>query len=696
MGLARSAASLLKGVPQQEELTPELLVRACEKAGLSAHIAAMPYRALSEQPSTVILELNDSELGVAVYERPTGNEQPRIILYDRQGQQLETDGVAERVQQAYTGRCIVVAPVAGQASQHEPRTRFFSSRIKTLLRKHTGMMRDLMLASLLVNVFALVIPLFTMNIYDRVVPNQAIETLWVLASGVVLILVFDLLLKLVRQSFVNRLGLRLELVLSAQILQHILSVKLQHLPPSVGSLSNQFREFEQLRHLFSAQSFITLVDLPFALLFLVLIYMLGGAMVWVPIVVGACLILYGFATHSSLRRISVQAQSEQAHKQSLLVETLASIETLKAHNAEGRAQGLWEQCVARLAPLNEQSRRLSERMASVAQCFIQLAVVASLVVGVYLFQDHALSLGALIACVLLVSRALAPMLQVAHVSVQLWQARQALASLDQLGALPQENGNVRRGIHREQWQGEIAIEGMHFAYEPGKPVLRDINLRIKPGEHVAFIGRIGSGKSSLFRLLMGFAEADAGQIRIDGIDVRHLDPVDVRQAIAYVPQDVRLIKGTMRDNLRLKSPQATDQELLQVLAQAGLSDLVQAHALGLDMPIGEDGWGLSGGQKQGVAIARALLAQPSMLLFDELTSAMDNQTEQEVIASIKQVSEGRTLLLSTHRATLLALVERVVVLDQGRVIADGPKDKVLDALKKGLIKTAHGQSGGKA
>lgn len=678
------------GVPQNETLTPELLVRACEQSHLDASLIELPFEAVIHHRTPLILELDDAELAVAVVAPAARTGLPEMTVLDLHGQTVSPAEISQRIQQAYTGRCVLLRRqgVDGRHRERAHRNTRFSVWLRHILAEQKGLIRDLLLASVLINVFVLVTPLFTMNVYDRVVPNQAIETLWVLAIGVGAVLVFDLLVKLVRHALVESAGKRLEVVLSARLLQQLLDIKAQRLPRSLGGMANRFREFENLRHLFSASTLVTLIDLPFAVLFFVLIYSLGGGVVWVPILTAVLVILHGLYTHWRLRGLSAASQLVANEKQTQLVEALASIETLKAFNAQGRAQGEWEHCVARLADLNQRNRRLVDTLTSVTQCFIQLAVVATLVVGVYQVGEHQMSLGGLIACVLLTSRALAPMLNVAHVSAQLWQARQGLRVLNALCALPVEKAHDRQPIHHEHWQGALSFEELSFAYESEREVLKNINLRIAPGEHVALIGRVGSGKSTLFRLLMGFAEAERGQARVDGIDVRHLDMAELRQASAYVPQEIRLIRGTLRDNLSLKVPGASDAELLAVTEKAGLASLVQSHPKGLDMPVDEAGGNLSGGQKQGLAIARALLGDPRLLLFDELTSAMDNQTEQEVIAAIRQFSQGRTLVLSTHRAALLTLVDRIIVLDQGRIVADGPKEKVLDALKKGLIHTS--------
>jgi len=564
----------------------------------------------------------------------------------------------------------------------------FSSWLFTEFWALKSVYRDILLAAIFVNLFALASPLFVMNVYDRVVPNQAIETLWVLAIGVGIVFVFDLLIKLIRHYFIESAGAHLDSVLSSRLFQHVLNLRVDEFPESTGAFASQIRDFDSIKQFFTASTLMALVDLPFSIMFLLVIFYVGGTVASIPLIASFIIVVYGFLVHFPLHAAIEKTQLAAAEKNAVVVESLHGIETVKAFNASARQQGIWEQNQGLLVRAGFTARRLADSISMVSGFIIQLTVVLVVVMGVYQIAEQQMSLGALIACVMLSGRALAPMVQLATLAAQYYQAKTALKALDNLSEKAVEYCESSQYLHVNDWQSEIEAKNLNFSYDQNLPVLNDINLTIQYGEKVAIIGRIGSGKSSLMRLLLGLGRPSRGQLRIGGIDISHLDPRELRAHLAYVPQEIILLRGTLRENILLKSPNASQEDLINAAKISGLYELVQMHPMGFDLPIGEQGKGLSGGQRQSVAIARAVIAQPEILVFDELTSAMDNQSEQQVIENIKQFSRDRTLILSTHRTTLLSLVDRVIVMDEGRIIADGAKEKVIDALKRGLIKTS--------
>lgn len=549
--------------------------------------------------------------------------------------------------------------------------------------------RDVILASVLLNLFVLASPLYIMNVYDRVVPNQAEETLWVLTLGLVLVLVFDLLIRLARHRFIELSGRQLEQSLSEQLFCHLLKIRDECLPASVGVLASRVREFDAIRQLFSASSFAAFADFPFALIFLFVIWMVGGPLVAIPLLVIGLMLIVALVVHVLMQPQVSALQAHNAEKNAVLVETLTSLDTVKAFCAQVRQGQRWADAVTQSAKSAVRVRQLSDLIPLLCGFLSQLAVAAVVVAGVYQIMQQQLSLGGLIASVLLTGRALASATQLINLLNIGHQARQAHRALQALTQLPVEKPMDRHWLTPTDIRGDIEIRHLGFGYSSAsgvnQPLLHDINLHIRPGEKVALIGRIGSGKSTLLKLIKGALRPTSGQITLDSIGLDHIDPDHLRQVFAWVPQDIALIRGTLRDNVSLKHPAATDAEILDVLAAAGLAEFVATHPMGLDMPVGEQGRGLSGGQRQGIAIARALLHQPSVFLFDELTSAMDNQSEQWVLEQIRQRAADKTLILCTHRTALLALVERVIVLDHGRIVADGPKAEVLEALKRGLV-----------
>tara|TARA_R110002072_G_scaffold100183_2_gene220556 strand:+ start:38593 stop:40329 length:1737 start_codon:yes stop_codon:yes gene_type:complete len=550
--------------------------------------------------------------------------------------------------------------------------------------------RDSLVASLLINIFALASPLFVMNVYDRVVPNQAFETLWVLSSGIIIILLFDLLCKFLRHSFIDRSAAQLDHVLSERLFERILKTRLDCINGSIGGMASQLKDFDAIKQFLTASTMVALIDLPFALLFLFIIAYIGGSVAFAPLIAMLILLAYGMLMHFPLKKLSVELQSASAEKNAIAVESLSTLETIKSLNAEYHQLSLWQKSLLKMIALSLKSRQYADSIGLVSTFVIQMTVVSVIILGVYQINAQNMSLGALIACVLLSSRALAPMVQLASLISQFHQAKAALVSLDALSSQAVDVEQNRTYLNTDRLLGKIELRELSYSVSQGT-ILNQLSLTIQAGEKVALIGKIGAGKSTLLKLLMGFIQPGSGQVLIDDIELQHLDMSQLRSHIAYVPQEISLLRGSLRDNILLKNASASVDELTQALHVACLDAFVQAHPMGVDMLIGEQGKGLSGGQKQSVAIARAMINQPDLFLFDELSAAMDNQTEQEVIQNIKTLTKDKTMILSTHRSSLLSLVDRVIVMDAGKIVADGPKEKVLDALKRGLIHTSNSE-----
>lgn len=722
-GLQSSKASFLAGIPlketsdleEQHQLEIDACLRAAERKGRKLERQSLSLADLSADNTPIILLLKNTEQPVAVLsECSRENDQFHIKLFTAATSESTKDSDLPKIEDANTGTQVLTYKAladlyAGEAiqmthnefqKQTYKKTTDSSSDNSQLNKKNKfsnwlrreffamgAIYRDVLIASVLLNLFALASPLFVMNVYDRVVPNNAIETLWVLASGIALVFVFDLIIKLLRHYFIELSGQRLDVKLSSRLFERVLNLRADVFPDSVGEFASKLKDFDSIKQFFTAATLTALVDLPFSILILLVIFYVGGVVAVAPLVASVIMIMYGFLIHFPLKSVVEKSQHAAAQKNAVLVESLSGIETLKAFNAEGRQQGFWEECLVYLAKTGMTARRLADSISLVSGFVIQFTVVVVVVVGTYQIGENYMSVGALIACVLLSSRALAPMVQLASLAAQYYQAKTALYALDQLTQLPVEQSEDLNYLNRAKIEGEIDIQNLSFSYDHKHEILKEVNLKVRAGEKIALIGKIGSGKSTLMRLLLGLVKATKGQIRVDHIDIDQLDPAELRAAMAYVPQDVTLFRGTLKDNVLLKAPLSDNDALLKASEVAGLSGLVNGHAQGFDLPIGEHGKGLSGGQRQSVAIARAVVGDPKILLFDELTSAMDNQTESTVMERIREFSQNKTMILCTHRASLLSLVDRIVVMDDGRVIADGPKDKVLDALKRGLIKT---------
>ncbi|MBS1144856.1 MAG: transporter, transrane region:ABC transporter related protein [Proteobacteria bacterium] len=546
--------------------------------------------------------------------------------------------------------------------------------------------RDVLVAALLINVMALAMPLFTMNVYDRVVPNRAFETLWVLALGVVLIVVVDMVLRSLRGYFIDLAGARIDVQLSAGIMERVLGIRMESRPVAVGAFSSNLRSFESVRDFITSASVTAFIDLPFALLFVLVIALIAWQLI-IPVLLAIGIVLvYAYVLQYKMHALSESTYRASAQRNATLIESLSALETIKTQGAEGLMQGKWEKTVSFVARVNNQMRFLSAAATNGAMEIQQIVNVVVVIAGVYLIGDGKLSMGGLIACTMLTSRAVAPLGQMVGLLMQYHNAKVALESLDQIMQNPVERPDDANFVHRPELKGNIDFRDVHFSY-PNCQVaaLKGLSCRISEGEKVVVIGRIGSGKTTLQKILMGLYRPSAGAVSIDGVDLRQLDPADLRRNIGYVAQDVTLFYGTLRENIAIGAPFADDASIVAAAEAGGLTEFVNRHPDGFDMQIGERGDSLSGGQRQGVAIARAFLMDPPILLLDEPTSAMDFSSEQQFKERLKVMAAHKTVLIVTHRNSLLDLATRVLVVDDGRIVADGPRDQVIQALQSGRI-----------
>ncbi|MBF0255794.1 MAG: type I secretion system permease/ATPase [Gammaproteobacteria bacterium] len=680
-----SRDALSSGLPLVNNcLTPSLFVRAAARAGLTAKIVRRPIPKISNFVLPAVLILKDNQ---AVIMHRIDDDKERIWITNpetgmgtrimhRAELEAEYSGIAIFVQPEFVYDDRTRAPVAAVG-----RHWFWS-----VLGDSWRIYRDVLVASLLINIFALASPLFMMNVYDRVVPNNAEETLWVLAIGITTVYVFDILIKMLRGYFIDVAGKKTDIRVSSAIYERVMGIKMSARPSSVGAFANNLREFEAVRDFITSATITTLIDLPFIIIFLVVINWIGGPLVLVPAVTIPLIVIYALLAQKPLRQATENTFRASAQKNATLIESLTGIETVKFLGAEGPLQRKWEQAVAHIARWSTKSRLISSSTVNFAAAMQQLTTVGIVVFGVYLIIAGELSMGGLIACVILTGRTMAPMGQVANLSTRYFQARTALSSLNEIMQLPVERPAGSSFLSRPKLTGNIEFDNVGFTY-PGQdnPSLRGINFRIKQGERVGIIGRIGSGKTTINKLIQGMYHASEGAVRVDGTDIRQIDPADVRRNIGYVPQDITLFFGSVRENITYGAPYMDDASVLRAAQIAGVTDFVDRHPLGFDMPVGERGERLSGGQRQAVAVARALLTDPSILLLDEPSNSMDNTSEELVRAQLRKIMQDKTLIVVTHRASLLELVDRLIIIDKGRLVADGPKEKVLEALREGRI-----------
>ena len=680
-----SRAMLTTGLPLAgQRLSADLLPRAAARAGLQGRLLQRKLEQIPSIALPALLLLNEGRSAVLLsWEGDTA----RLLLSESDGGEVQV--TREALSQDYSGRVFFAQP------QHKfdvtsgtliPRAR---SWFKDTLKRSRWLYADAIAASLVINLIALAAPLFVMNVYDRVVPNQATATLWVLAIGICGAYLFDLLLKSMRSLCLDLAGKKTDLIISATLFERIVGMSMKMRPARVGSYASNIHEFQGMRDFLTSLTLASLIDLPFTLIILGVIALLGGHLVWIPIVAFPLALGIGHFLQKPLTATLERTMALSAERQSSLIETLAGLDAVKVNNAESERQYQWEQTIGTLSRLELRVKVLSGLAMNITLLIQQVAGVAMIIFGVYQIIDGTLSMGGLVACYMLSGRALGPLAQLSGLLTRYQQAKVTMVSVDQMMELPQERNFEERPLSRKTLQGAMTFREVDFTYPNQQTLaLRGINLNVRPGEKIGIIGRSGSGKSSLAKLLVGLYQPDSGSLLVDGVDIRQIDVSELRHNIGYVAQDIQLLAGTLRDNLVSGARYVDDEMVLQAAELAGVHEFARLHPQGYELQVGERGQNLSGGQRQNVALARALLLNPPILLLDEPTSAMDNTGEERLKQRLQSVIENKTVILVTHRASLLSLVDRLLVIDRGQILADGPKAAVMEALKKGQISVA--------
>jgi ATP-binding cassette subfamily C protein LapB len=550
---------------------------------------------------------------------------------------------------------------------------------------------QVIVAALGINLLALAVPLFVMNVYDRVIPNGAVVTLWTLAIGISIALVLDLALRTLRMSVLESIGRRIDLKVGSRIFDQALAARMTARTGGAAGMANTIRDFEQVRDFFGSASFVALIDLAFVGVFVAVLFYVVGPLAWVPLAAIPIVLLLAVVAQVPLGRSAARAQALATKRHIVLVESLLGIEAVKSLNAEPVMQREWENAIAASSRINGKTRFWSGLATNGTQLIQQGVSVVILVWGVYLVMEGRVTVGALIAANLLAGRALAPLAAIAQTLFRAHYARKAMAALDTLMALPRERSDTVRSDLRVT-QGAVEMRDVVFRY-PGSelPAIAGLSLEIKPGETVALLGRVGSGKTTVGKLLNGLLAPESGNILIDGHAIAQYDPAELREGVGYLTQDCELFTGTLRENMTIGRPGASDEDVRRALHLSGMDAFVAANPAGLDLFIGEKGNRLSGGQRQGVALARLLLRRPRILFLDEPTNAMDQQMETAFIQRIGALkAEIPTLILCTHRMSLAATAERFIVLDQGRKVLDGPKEEVMATLRAAQARQLEG------
>lgn len=679
-----SSDSLAAGLPMQGHvLTPELLPQAASRAGLAAKLSRKGLNEISPILLPCILLLKDKK---ACLLRELDIEQDKAVIQLPETGGEETLSI-EELEALYVGYLFLVkqeyrGDMGLDVHLHESKAHWLMQTIKD----SAPIYRDALIASVLVNLFALVSPLFIMNVYDKVVPNLAFDSLWVLAIGAGIAYIFDLIMRQLRSYLIDVAGKKVDIIVSSKLFAKAIGIPLEKRSPSVGGMAKQLGEFDSIRDILTSATITTLVDLPFALFFLTIIYLVAGDLALIPFLGSIIIIGYTLIMQPKLKAAIDESNKFSGLKHGHLIESLASIESIKSSGAEGVVQKSWQQMIGHTANWQLKCKKITTSVTNVATFVVQTSVIFVVILGVYRVSENEISMGGIIAAVILSSRAISPMAQLAGLMTRGNQTASALRQLNELMTQEDEFENKGHLVSRQRLLGQISAHHIGFSY-PGseRPILHPLSLNIAPGERVAIIGRNGSGKSTLAKLLVGLFQPTKGSLTYDGLDSAQIHPSDLRRNFGYLPQDITLFHGTIRDNILFGTRQVTEHQLIRAVQLSGVSLFTNLEAEGLDQQVGEGGRELSRGQRQTIALARATLNDPPVLLMDEPTASLDARAEKQFIHAMHNVSKDRTLLLITHKMHLLNLVDRIIVLDRGHIVADGPKADVLKKLNEGLL-----------
>jgi len=660
-------------------LTPDLFIRSAKKIGLFAKLATRSLSKISSLLLPAIINLKNEDCFLVT----------KIDLEKNSANIVTSDNIKKTIslpelEEIYDGTIFLISDnykfdARSEETKEQKNDHWFWGTIALSWRIY----RDVLIASLLINIFALVGPLFTMNVYDRVVPNQAIDTLWVLASGVFLVYIFDFIIRMLRGYFVDIAGKKSDILISANIFERVMGMKLVNRPVSIGAFASNLKDFESIRDFITSATILSVIDLPFVIIFLLVIAYVGSALVFVPIAAIILIILYGFLIQPTLRSSIEKTFKASSQKNATLIEGLNGIETIKTLRMEGAMQSRWERSTAYISEWSIRSKLISSSATNFCLFIQQTSILIVIIYGVYLIGAGEVTMGGLIATVLLTARAISPVSQAANLSTRFYHAKAAYGSLNSIMNQPVERQNNREYLNLEKIKGDINFENVSFTYPNEKEsVLKNINIKIDEGERVGFLGKVGSGKSTIFKLILKLYDPDQGMIKFDGLDCNQINIDELRKHIGYIDQNPNLFFGTLKDNIVSGFPEASDEQMLAVSKLSGVDVFASRHPLGYSMPVGEHGEKLSVGQRQSVAIARALIGQSPILLLDEPTSSLDKANENLLKNNLLKSTSKKTLLLITHRTSMLDIVDRIIVIEGGKVVADGPKKEIINSLTK--------------
>lgn len=678
-----SKASLTSGFTiHNNTMSVDNFILSSKRIGLISKIVTRKLENISSLALPSVLLLKNKKACVLV---DIEGDMVKIILpdfSDGENNGEATISIAQ-LKDEYLGSILLVKPeynfnnkITNEVLIEKPKQWFWGA-----LKRNMYLYNKVIISAIIINLFILATPLFMKNVFDRILPNNAIETMWAMTFGIMIIIIFDFILKLLRAYYIGKAGKRADVVMSNKIFDQLLNIKLDEKPASTGQFVSRLQSFETVREFFTSATVSTFVDIPFILLFMGVIFYFAGILGWIPLVATILIIVFSLIIERKTRLITEKSAKEDQLKQSTLHETVSGLEIVKSIRAHNRMKIHWDQALVQTTYYNEKLQYLSQVNSFFTAFISQIANIAIVILGIYLALEGEATMGGIIAAMMLSSRVLSPLGQIVGMILRYNKTMLAFNNIELLMKMKTENQG-QNFLSRPNLKGDIEFKDVTFSYKnQNNKVLNNINFTIKSGEKVAILGKIGSGKSTLAKIIMNLYSPVSGSVLLDHTDVRQIDPIDLRQAIGCVPQEPFLFMGTIKDNITISKHYVTDEELINVSKLTGVHNFLGKHEAGYDLQVGERGEGLSGGEKQSVTLARALISNPEILILDEPTNSMDKQSENHFIKNIKKINKNKTFIIITHKPSLLTLVDRVIILDDGKIIADGPKNIILTKKK---------------
>lgn len=677
---AASSESLVFGLPiHGEVMTPSMFVKSAKQIGLIAKAVKRKIEDVDNMslPAVAFLDKNEACLILNIDSK---NNQIKVMIPKLSLGEITIS--LNDFKKQFTKNMFIVKPaynfenrVDKEVVVEEPKRWFVS-----VMRKSIRIYYLVILAAILINLFVIAVPLFTMNVYDRVLPNKAVDTLWVLVIGISIVLIFDFILKLLRAYFIEKAGQRADVRMSRKIFDQLLNIKLNSKPSSTGMFVSRLQSFESVREFFTSATITALVDLPFVVLFILIIFYIGGALGYVSLITVIISIIFSFLMQKPLKDTILKSAKEDQIKQTVLTEAVAGLEIIKGVRAQNRMKTHWDKSISQTAFFGNKSHYLSQIVSYFVGFLSQFSSIGIVAAGVLLANEGNITMGAIIAAMILNGRVISPVSQIVAMIIRLDRTMISLNNIDEIMNMPVEREKQQHYLSRPDLDGDIVFKDVSFSFKDQNfEVLKNINFKIKKGEKVGIIGKIGSGKSTVAKLLLNLYEPKEGSILIDNTELRQIDPADLRRSMGYVPQEAFLFMGTIKDNITIGDQFATDEEILRAAKISGVHEFLGKHQAGYDLQVGERGDGLSGGERQSVTLARALVSNPHILILDEPTNSMDDLSEEAFKTKLANIVKDKTVIVITHRPSILSIVDRLIVMDDGKIIADGPKQKIINS-----------------